>query len=1159
MCNYLPLFKIVLFNQFYNMILDNENNNLKVHEWIAKNNEEGVLDIVTGYFTVGALVFLAKVTQQNIKEYRFVLGDIVNFEKNPNRALDLLNENISVEAAIKLRRLAKEAVAFLELDKVAAKTLEPNFCHAKLYLKTAQHDDRNHYFISGSSNLTEAGTGMKKNSNIELNLAETGNNGQFKELSLWFTQLWNNPKAHAYKTIQHLDGKTEQKPFKQYLIDEIKKIFVDYTPKELYYKVLWELFGQDLLRENDNLEFSRQMGRLENSTIYNALFEFQQKGVLSLIKMLQKYNGAILADAVGLGKTWSALAVMKFYELQGREVILICPKKLQHNWLKYKKDQNSKFEKDEFDYFMRFHTDMSEGLMEKYKDRADSLFVNKKPKLFVIDESHNLRNDKSKRYQFLVEEILAKNEDIKVLMLSATPINNSLMDIRNQFKLIVAGKNDGFKETLDIKNIDSTFRIAQKEFNKWIENPKPKIAHFVRNLNANFFHLTDNLTVARTRKMIQGQQDGLDFPTKAKPENIFVTPRKIGNFDDFDELFNRFPPMLSGYQPAYYTESAEDRKKRIEAKKKGEKSTISILEDELQRDRFLVKMMYILLVKRLESSWFSFQSTITKIQEHHQNALNKIDDYEKTKKDSVITDNAEQIDKEMAAKLEGFSLGKKRPIKLSVIEKAGNLRAYKQDLKKDIEALDLLKTNLAKFEEKLKVEVKKPNNYQSEDEKLTALIDRINAKRQKGANNNNPKVIIFTVYKGTAFYLYDQLRARGFDKIAAVSGDASKVSDEATETKFFEPILERFAPFTKLFKEKEWTFSPSSPDLPISKQFDEWQIWTAEHDKKTHQKLLKPIDILIATDTLSEGQNLQDCDLVINYDIHWNPVRVIQRMGRIDRLGSPNSQIFGINFWPSDNINAYLNLQGRIEQRMATMKLAGSEVHLEFSDTFREMAEDENLEQKQNARMLEQMQASWEEIDGEATLGFDNFSLERFRQDLSEELKAKQRYYESMPKGVYTGFIAQPDVCTQEGIIALMGYPTKPPKALSHQYKGHELIYINYEGKAVLLNQKEILEALAKHKNENRSVPKPIDNGEPEAIKPLTNAIEAWLKSQTVEEQVQEDGTVKQTMGKAALDMLNKLRMGSKAALDALKTEGNPSAKFTKENFDLIVWFVVNK
>jgi SNF2 family DNA or RNA helicase len=263
--------------------------------------------------------------------------------------------------------------------------------------------------------------------------------------------------------------------------------------------------------------------------------------------MLQNYNGAILADAVGLGKTWSALAVMKFFQLQGRQVILICPKKLQHNWRIYQKHHNSRFEKDQFEFFLRFHTDLTFELMDKYHDTADKHFINDKPKLFVIDESHNLRNDKSRRYKYLIEEILAKNEDVKVLMLSATPINNSLNDIRNQFKLIVAGNVNGFEESLDIKNIDYTFRKAQHAFKEWTLDAEPKIGDFIKEIPANFFKLTDALTVARTRKMIEGHQNGLEFPLKAKPENIFVTPKQIGNFESFEELFDHFPPMLSGY------------------------------------------------------------------------------------------------------------------------------------------------------------------------------------------------------------------------------------------------------------------------------------------------------------------------------------------------------------------------------------------------------------------------------------------------------------------------------------------------------------------------------------------------------------------------------------------------------------------------------------
>ena len=524
------------------MILDNENENLKVHEWIASYTEQGKLDIVTGYFTIGALAWLSKTVNDKISDFRLVLGDIVNFDSIDQRPLDLLNENISIEASLKLSSLSKEAVAFLKQDKVTAKTLEPNFCHAKSYLfNPDKKDDRNKYFISGSSNLTEAGIGLKHTNNIELNIAETGNNNQYKELVVWFDSLWARPQAHKEKTLVSPDGTKTKIDFKQYLINEIERIFIKYTPRELYYKVLFELFGNQLLETENDPDFNRQIGRLENSVVYNTLYEFQKKGVLSLIRMLQKYNGAILADAVGLGKTWSALAVIKFFQLQGREVLLLCPKKLEHNWRRYLKHQDSRFEKDQFDFFLRFHTDMHEDRLEKYIDRADKFFTNDKPKLIVIDESHNLRNDKSSRYKFLLERILKENDDVKILLLSATPINNSLNDIRNQFKLLVQGDVGGYEETLGIRNLNYTFRTAQKVFNEWREEPSPRISDFIKKLPANFFTLTDSLIVARTRKMIEGQQTGLTFPVKTKPLNLFVTPSQLGNFESFEELFDHFP------------------------------------------------------------------------------------------------------------------------------------------------------------------------------------------------------------------------------------------------------------------------------------------------------------------------------------------------------------------------------------------------------------------------------------------------------------------------------------------------------------------------------------------------------------------------------------------------------------------------------------------
>jgi ERCC4-related helicase len=1127
------------------MILDNINNNLKVHEWLSKYTEQGNLDIVTGYFTIGALAYLSKRMNEKINNFRLVLGDIVNFNIEGERPLDLLNENITIDAALNLSKLSKEAVAFLKQDKVLAKTLEPNFCHAKSYLfQPSSKDDRYNYFITGSSNLTEAGIGLKHTNNLELNIGETGSNHQYKELQEWFESLWNNEKAHKKKTIIDSKGNRSEIDFKTYLINEIEKIFIEYSPREIHYKILFELFGNQLLDIETNPEFNRQIGRLENSVIFNTLYDFQKKGVLSLIRMLQNYNGAILADAVGLGKTWSALAVIKFFQQQGREILLLCPKKLEHNWLRYTKHQESRFEKDNFDYFVRFHTDMKDQRLEKYKDRSDKYFTNDKPKLIVIDESHNLRNDKSNRYKFLMDEILKKNEDIKVLLLSATPINNSLNDIRNQFKLMVKGNSYGFNENLGVRNLDYSFRTAQRVFNDWRAEITPQISDFVRKLPANFFTLTDSLIVARTRKMIEGQQDNLTFPVKEKPVNLFVTPQQLGNFDTFEELFDHFPPMLSGYQPSFYLDDEDVKVKK------------NILHDERQRDRFLVKMLYILMVKRLESSWISFYSTVEKIRDHHQNALDRIQDYQTQKKNAIVNENDEEVlDEDLIDELNSFTLGKKRLVRLADIDAAGNLDNYRKDLKKDLTALDNLYSNLEKFEKKIEKECVKPNNIKSADNKLEELILQINKKRLKGENENNQKLIIFTVYRDTGEYLFEQLQKRGFSKIAFVSGSGAKTSYTKEEHKKFEPILESFAPYTKLYREKEWDFNSN---LDGMEAYDEWVNWIHHNHPKTYQKINKPIDILIATDTLSEGQNLQDADLVINYDIHWNPVRIIQRMGRIDRLGSPNKKIFGINFWPSNNINSYLNLQGRIEERMAAMKLAGAEVDHQFSDSFKEMIHDESLDEKMRNRMMKQMETTFDDIDGEESFGFDDLSLEHYRQDLLAEFDKDKDKYNKMPKGIYSGFKADTTICSSEGIIALLGFPSKPDKAVTHEYKTFDLVYLDKEGKLALLNQKEVLDALTYHKEKERFVPKTIDNGEPVAIQEQVDILQSWLKRQAKNEEKQEDGTVKETMGIEAKDILSKLRRGDRKTLKRVKENKKVEDKYQLKNFDLITWLIVS-
>jgi len=1124
------------------MILDNENDNLKVHEWISKYTDEGELDIVTGYFTIGALQYLSQQVNQKIDSFRMVLGDIVNIDTIEERPLDLLNENITIEAALKLSSVAKQAVEFLRQDKVKAKTLEPNFCHAKTFLFEPKiDDDRNKYFISGSSNLTEAGMGIKKTHNVELNIAETGNNNQYQELIAWFDDLWKKPQAHTQKTIIQASGAIKKIDFKKYLIQEIEKIFIEYSPNEIYYKILFELFGNQILETESDPEFKKHLGRLENSVIYNSLYDFQKKGVLSLIRMLQKYDGAILADAVGLGKTWSALAVIKYYENLGRDCIILCPKKLQLNWVRYKQKQDSRFENDKLNYAVRFHTDLQDERLEKYELGLEKL-TGSRPKLLIIDESHNLRNNKSNRYQFLLENIIRQNEDIKVLLLSATPINNSLNDIRNQFNLIAKGNPKGFDKLLGVRDLNFAFRAAQKAFNEWRESPNPQISEFVQQLPPSFFTLTDSLTVARTRKMVAGQQNELFFPKKTKPKNLFVTPKQLGNLESFEELFKHFPPKLSGYQPSTYLKKSKN---------------INILKDEQQRDHFLVKMMYILMVKRLESSWISFYETTKKIRDHHQNALNKITKFLKNEKDAVLTNDDISLFEgdELEAKYEDLTLGKKRKVSLKDIHAAGKLKIYKNDLKKDIEKLDYLCTNLQQFKTKVDNELNISRNHDSEDDKLQQLIYEIKEKRRIGKNKQNPKVVIFTVYRDTADYLFKQLTERGFDKVAMVSGSGSKVWDSDEETKNFEPILERFAPYTKLFKERVWNIDYQDE----ANAYNEWSQWIAENHPKIHQKLKSPIDILIATDSLSEGQNLQDADMVINYDIHWNPVRIIQRLGRIGRLGSPNDEIFSINFWPSNNINTYLNLQGRIEQRMAAMRVINSEVDMQFSDSFEEMARDESLEQRMKDKMLRQMEVTMEDLDGEETFGFDDLSLEQYRQELLAEFNRDKAKYINMPKGVYTGFKADTTVCPQEGIIALLGYPAKPDKVKDYNYQSFDLIYINKKGEQVLTNQKEILDAITFYKDYVRDVPEGVEKGVPEEIATYVHAMKNYLQAQAVNLEINEQGELEKTAGKETIDILQQMQKGNRNALNKAKQNKKIEDKYQLDQVDLITWFVISK
>ena len=1140
------------------MLVDNHSTDFKVHSFIQQYINDGSMDIVTGYFTVGALCHFANLTNEKIAQYRIILGDITQRDVTEISSLDLLNADLSLEKALSLKKLANDAVDFLKLNKVSLKTLEPNFCHAKLYLfKSEKNDRQKNFYISGSSNLTEAGIGIKQSDNFELNIADFGGNEQYREILNWFNALWEHPKAHNFKILVDENGKEIKIDFKTYLINEISKLFQEFLPNDIYFKILFERFYNDISLSINTPEYQRNIQKLKDSEIYNTLYEFQQKGAESLINRIEKYNGAILADAVGLGKTWTALAVMKYFQNRGREILLLCPKKLHYNWLKYKKNQNSRFEKDELEYHIRFHTDLDKKLMQKLEyvhDRKDYNFTNKKPKLIVIDESHNLRNDKSKRFEYLLEEIIKKNEDVKVLLLSATPINTDFKDVRNQLKLITKDNNGAFKEEMDINNLDYLFKQTSKHYNQWQQEKEASITELTQSFGRDFFKLTDSLIVVRTRKMIVHQQRNLVFPTKAKPINKYITPKIMLEASTLTDLINMFPPYLAGYQPNYYTLTAEERKQRdIDYQNKTYNK--DVLNDEIQRDKFLVKMMTILLLKRLESSWYSFHSTVNNILDNHRNTLIKLQRYKEIKTDDKITAFLTNIPEE-EDEYQEFTLGK-REIKLADIDKAGSLDDFEKDLLADVESLESLSDGMDNFARIIKKEERNTNKAKSSDTKLQELIAILNDKKE---NATNKKVIIFTTYTDTAQYLFEQLSARGFSKIAMINGNGAQ-TDYKGETHIpnFEGVLERFAPFTKLFVERKWEDFECEAESP-QERYTLWKEWVVSVDKKVKQQLATPIDILIATDALSEGQNLQDADMVINYDIHWNPVRTIQRVGRIDRLGSPNQEVFTVNFWPAPNINEYLNLQTRIEKRMAAMKIIGSEDIKDFTENYGNIAIDTDLEERQNQKMLEQMQDSIEELETEKSFGFDDLSLEMYRQDLALELENRLNHYLQLPNGIFSGvaFAEAIENEQKEGIIALLGSPVRKAKQ-KKAYQQLKLIYVDAQGKEILVNEKEILYYLSQQKNAPRYGCEKLDIGDPEEVKHYANALAQWFEHQQANTVVDEEGHTKKVAGKASLDMLDQLSKGKKTAIEEMKNTQTMSTKYNKDNWDLITWLIIKK
>jgi SNF2 family DNA or RNA helicase len=1100
------------------MLFDNSSKETSVATWIAEQTKSGKLDCTSGYFTVGILAHLSNQLNDKISDFRFVLGDIVCNDQDKERPINLLTETITVDAALQLNKLAQVAVAFLKQENVKVHTVEPNFCHAKTILFRAPSKP-NSYFVTGSSNLTEAGLGMQHTSNIELNVVGQGTAADYDEICRWFDDLWRREQTHAYKTFEG-----RRIPFKKYLIEQIESIFRRYTPHELYYKTLFELFRDQLVDLEADAELQQRIGHLKHTKIYRSLYEYQQKGVLSLIKKVEDYNGAILADAVGLGKTWSALAVMKYYEFKGYRSILLCPKKLANNWRRYLKDNGSIFDDDKFDYTIRYHTDLQDNRIEtNHTDgkSLDAFFQSDKPKLIVIDESHNLRNRKSGRYQYLVDELLKKNKDVRVLLLSATPINNDFRDLRNQFSLFVKDEDDGFENAKGIlvDSLENKFRSASKAFREWTEQPDRNIRSLLQSLPDEVIRLMDRLVVARTRRHIKGLTENMAFPEMLPPQNEYLDSLNIYRFESFEDILEALPNYFAAYKPAVYSEKKD---------KSGD-----VLKDESLRDQFLVVMLNKLLVKRLESSWTAFHKTLQAVESVHADVLEAVNLYVKDKVDRTLkgtlnihTEEDEPLD---------WAIGK-REIKLSEIDAAGQIETFKEHLTNDVEQLRSLIQTLDQYA----AHVSDESERSSADAKLERLIQLVEEQTDSERPADRRRILVFTSYQDTADYLFDELVRRGFQRLACISGDGARCSNEPEVLhKHIEPVLERFCPYTKLYMERDWS---DFVDKHSSwEAYSRWKPWVRAHNEAVHQKLENPVEVIIATDCLSEGQNLQDCDTVINYDIHWNPVRVIQRLGRIDRIGSPNVRVRGVNFWPSASVDEYLGLQNRVEDRAVAIATAGSEVP-DITERVKERLDDETFQDEQEARMLEHLNTSWDDLEDQSrTLSFSDLSLEIFRQDLLKELNKQQKIYDAMPLGIYTGFKST-RAGALSGIVALLGYPSRK-NGSKMPYKRHNLVYIDQNGKAIHDKPGEVLEFLSDHHSEDRFVPEAIDSNESGAIEALSGSIKTWLRSFSE--------------GDALDDLISGIQ-GGDIAMQATTADVNTlEAQYDPKNCDLILWFTV--
>jgi SNF2 family DNA or RNA helicase len=918
------------------------------------------LSVVSAYFTIYAYEALAA-QLDSVDGVQFLFGEprfvaSLDPEKTDKKAFKIEDEGLELANRLMQKDVALRCAEWIRNKVEIRSVTQSNLLHGKLY---HVNDGHREHAIMGSSNFTRSGLGLAAKSNIELNMIIDSDRDR-TELKQWFDELWSDT------------GVVED--VKDEVLRYLEQLYVNHSPEFIYFKTLFHIFENYLAGRVDDARLFDQTAIIDTE-IWKALFDFQKDGAKGAIHKINNHNGCILADSVGLGKTYSALAVIKYFELRNHRVLVLCPKKLRDNWTVYLAQNNSDlnpFLKDRFAYTVLSHTDLS-----RESGRVDGIDLANLNwgnfDLIVIDESHNFRNHtkgrldedgnviRKSRYERLLEDIMQAGVKTKVLLLSATPVNNDLKDLRNQIYVISEGRDDAFFQTVNIASIKDTLGAAQKTFMQWaLEGGEKDAAALMERLPAGFFTLLDELTIARSRKHIQKYYKASlaaigHFPKRKKPGAIFSDIDTKGRFPSYDLLHDQIDQyQLSLYNPSRYVleqYKAQYQEKRVRNFSQG------------KREDFLIAMMKVNFLKRLESSVNSFAITMDR-------TVNKIEALEKRLKDyklhvaksaQFIEDDLLRADAEDDEDLEElFQVGKALKFDMAHLR----VDDWLADLSKDKQRLSLLH-GVA-------------NEVGAErDAKLIELKSIIEQKVRQPSTTihgeTNRKVIVFCAFADTAAYLYEHLQGWANESlkahIALVSG-GSKPNRTTFGKADFTQILINFAPRAK------------------------------QRAKMKSMPQDGEIDILIATDCISEGQNLQDCDLLVNYDIHWNPVRIIQRFGRIDRIGSPNKEIQLINFWPTPDLNKYIKLKNRVEARMALVDITATAEDniLQAKDLEDLIQEDLRYRDKQLLRLKDEV---LDLEDFNETLGLNEFTLDDFRIELATYIEGNREQLEQAPFGLY--------------------------------------------------------------------------------------------------------------------------------------------------------------